>query len=805
MSGLSNWRLRTLLYSLTGAMLIPATLLLLYNAFSQYRQAEEAAAMQAYELAQIAADSTQTFLQDAHQLLATLAARIDTDRTPNQECNPIFAEFNGLYPQFANLSQANNAGYMVCSTNGQPDNKMTYVGDMKWFTTVQAKRAFIVAPPYVGVITKRTVSVLAHPILDKNGIMQGSLQLPIDLAKFRLMPGMGKLPGSVVISLIDTTGTLIARSRDADNFVGKNYGTTEAVQQVLRMKNGTMKSQSSQGVQRIFGFVPVQGTDWYAVAGIATEAVLANARHNGVNNVVIGSVILLLVLILALYLSNQISQPILQIQETASRVASGIHDARAAIGGPAEVSQVARQFNAMLDALEHNSQERTERENEIHRLAFFDALTELPNRRLLLQSIEEAVLDAHQHKDTGAIFYIDLDRFKDVNDAHGHANGDRFLKQVADRLGILDSAKNTLARIAGDEFVIVATGLGGSHGQAFATASVIGKGLQASLRKPFLLDEQVIEISGSVGVTLFPKIGDSSHTLLQEADIAMYQAKRSGRNQVAFFEPAMRAAINDRVAMKADLKKALESNALQLHVQPQVDCDARTVGAEVLLRWTDPARGPVSPALFIPIAEESDLIIGLGKWVLEQGCRMLVEMQAAGFRIPLSINVSPRQFRSPDFVEHVRATLLATGAPPSFLIFEVTEGLLIEEMDRTIGRMHQLTELGLRFSIDDFGTGYSSLKYLKQLPLYELKIDKSFVSDTPGSARATAIVQSILGVAKHLELHVVAEGVETGPQREFLVKNGCNAMQGYLFARPMPLQQFLQRPRPSIEAPAEVL
>lgn len=793
MLSISHWRLRTLLYALMAAVIMPSAGLILYNAYTQYRNAEEVAAKQAYNLAQITADNTQGFLRDAQQLLSTLAVRIEKRSAAGPACDPIFAEFKDLYPQFANLSQANNAGYLVCSTTEQPGNVRTYVGNMQWFTDVQAKKRFTIAAPYTGVVTKRLVSVLAQPILDRNGVMRGSLQLPIDLAKFRLIPGMDKLPRSITVSLINSSGILVARSQDADQFVGNDLSSTEAVKNLLRIKNGTVKSYSSKGVQRIYGFVPVAGTDWYASAGISTDEVLHEARSNAIHNLMIGAVLLLLVLILALYLSNRISKPILQIQATAVRVASGAYEARALVMGPAEVAQVAEQFNAMLQAIENNIRERSVREQEIHRYAFYDALTELPNRRLLMQSIDQSIETARRDNQTGAIFYVDLDRFKEVNDSFGHAIGDRFLVHVSERLGAVVADGKALARIAGDEFVLVVNNLGNSQQQAFEAAMTIGRRISFALNEPFLIDHQVIDSSGSVGVTLFPKVGDSGDGLLQEADLAMYKAKSDGRNRVRFFESALRVEINERRALKADLKQALETGALQLHIQPQFNCSGETVGAELLLRWTDPVRGSVSPAVFIPIAEESDLIVSLGKWVLDEGCRILARVHGIGHRFPLSINVSPRQFRHPDFVEQVRTALDTAGAPPAFLILEVTEGLLIEELATTVGRMHTLAEMGIRFSIDDFGTGYSNMKYLKELPLYELKIDRSFVNDIPDSPKATAIVQSILDMARHLELNVVAEGVETRAQANFLTSHACDAMQGFLFARPTPVKDFLQR------------
>lgn len=299
--------------------------------------------------------------------------------------------------------------------------------------------------------------------------------------------------------------------------------------------------------------------------------------------------------------------------------------------------------------------------------------------------------------------------------------------------------------------------------------------------------------TASIGITLFPKRGEAVEDLLREADTAMYRAKDLGRNRISFYEAAMQADVQERLALEQDLKKAHAEGQLAVHVQAQVDGVGVVTGAELLMRWTHPVRGSVPPSRFIPVAESSGLILRMGDWMLQQACEALARMQAAGCVVSLSVNVSQRQFRQEDFVGRVQELLAQTGAPPEHLILEVTESLLIENLDDTIARMTELVHMGVRFSIDDFGTGYSSLAYLKKLPLFELKIDKSFVQDTPDDPNDTAIVESILSVARHLKLRVVAEGVETRAQADFLVASQCDCLQGYLFGRPEPLEPWVER------------
>ncbi|MES2105061.1 MAG: EAL domain-containing protein [Pseudomonadota bacterium] len=442
-------------------------------------------------------------------------------------------------------------------------------------------------------------------------------------------------------------------------------------------------------------------------------------------------------------------------------------------------------------AVERDITERKKSEARIHKLAFFDVLTGLPNRRLLLDRIGTLLTSARRTGLVSAVLFIDLDHFKNINEARGHAVGDALLRHVARRLGNLLREMDTVARIGGDEFVVlvsnVATDINGGAHAALAVAEKI----RDALDQPFVIDGQSYSSGGTIGVTLLPKTGQSADDLLREADTAMNRAKTAGRNQIAFFESAMQFEVEQRLTMERDLAEAIATEQFQVYLQPQIGRDGRAVGAELLARWRHPVRGAVSPSIFIPVMEESGMILKLGDWVLRQGCLTLVRLAEAGKPMPLSINVSPKQFRQADFVQTVCTVLAETGAPASLLVLEVTEGLLIDNLEDTIARMVQLAALGVRFSIDDFGTGYSSLAYLKKLPLYELKIDKSFVKDAPTDASDAAIVQSILSMAKHLGLRVVAEGVETQEQADFLIASGCDCLQGYLFARPMPVADWL--------------
>jgi len=428
---------------------------------------------------------------------------------------------------------------------------------------------------------------------------------------------------------------------------------------------------------------------------------------------------------------------------------------------------------------------------EGEQLAFYDPLTGLPNRRLLLDRLASLLASSERQQAFSAVMFVDLDRFKTINDARGHATGDHLLRLAAQRLEQLVRKSDTVARIGGDEFVVLLAHLAPDLAAAGNAAQGVADKIREALAQEFEIAGQGYGCSASIGVTLLPKYGRQADDLLREADTAMYRAKAAGRNGIAFFESAMQAEVERRLTLERELGQAIEQDRLHMVFQPQFDCQGRLHGAELLMRWERDEGGMVSPAIFIPLAEEAGLIVPLGLWALRQACLAQQRMSVLGLSLPLSVNVSPQQFRQADFVQQVRGILQDHGVEPALLILEVTEGLLVEKMDEIVARMNELAALGVRFSIDDFGTGYSSLAYLKRMPLYELKIDRSFIMDMPDDASDVVIVQTILAMAGQMGLRVVAEGVETQAQADFLAAHGCHALQGYLLGRPAPLPALL--------------
>ncbi|MEC9482084.1 MAG: EAL domain-containing protein [Halomonas sp.] len=434
--------------------------------------------------------------------------------------------------------------------------------------------------------------------------------------------------------------------------------------------------------------------------------------------------------------------------------------------------------------------ERKRAEALIHRQAFYDPLTDLPNRRLLIERLESAQQACRQTRTQGVVLFLDLDRFKSVNDSLGHAMGDRLLCETARRLSSLLRRGDMAARLSGDEFVILAAGLPECPDRAQQAASALAGRFLEALSAPYAIAGRTVRVTPSIGFALFPREAENVTDLLKYADTAMYQAKALGRARVCGYQPSMQDAVERRLSLESDLRHAIETDRLQLHYQPQVESDGRIMGVEALLRWPHETHGFISPGEFIPLAEESGLIADLGDWVLGEACRCLQRFDA-GCLPRLSVNISPRHFAQSDFVERIQATVVDFGVAPERLLLELTEGVLIDHLQDAIAKMQALKRIGVGLAIDDFGTGYSSLSYLKRLPLDELKIDRSFVQDLDDDADA-AIVQAIIAVSRHLQLSVVAEGVETTAQLERLQASGCRLFQGYYFHRPMPAEALAQ-------------
>lgn len=435
---------------------------------------------------------------------------------------------------------------------------------------------------------------------------------------------------------------------------------------------------------------------------------------------------------------------------------------------------------------------RKEAEEHIKQLAYFDSLTQLPNRRLLMDRLQHALAYCSRRNTHGALLVIDLDNFKTINDTLGHATGDKLLQQVAQRLGACVRDIDTVGRLGGDEFILILEDLSSEFEEAALQAQGVGEKVLAELSRLYMLDEHEHISTPSVGVAVFSGEQVTPEEMLKRADIAMYQAKRAGKNTVRFFDPVMQAAVEARLRMERWLQQALPRDEFRLLYQLQVADDGSIVGAELLLRWQHPDQGLISPADFIPLAEETGLIVEIGQWVLESACAQIKRWQSdpAKRTLQLSVNVSARQFKHPDFVVHVQEALQAFEIDPACLKLELTESLVLDNLEDAIAKMKAIKAFGVQFAMDDFGTGHSSLSNLKKLPLDQLKIDQSFVRDITTDHDDAVIVQTIISMARSLGMEIIAEGVEAEAQRAFLMQHGCRHFQGYLFGRPMPVEAF---------------
>ncbi|MBB1075393.1 GGDEF domain-containing protein [Rhodoferax sp. 4810] len=440
----------------------------------------------------------------------------------------------------------------------------------------------------------------------------------------------------------------------------------------------------------------------------------------------------------------------------------------------------------------HDLSKRQEDEKTIHYLAFYDALTNLPNRRLLMDRLQQALLHSGRKQRFGALILLDLDHFKSINDLMGHEVGDALLKQVAQRLQLCVRKNDSVARVGGDEFMVLLETFAVTTQEAARYAETVAKKLARRLCEPYTLFDASYTSTPSIGIVVFQEGTTSRGDVIKKADAAMYQAKAAGRNAIRFFDPSMQAEALARTAFELDMRLGLEQHEFELHYQVQVNTQGDIIGVEALARWASAKHGQVPPSRFIPLAEENGLILPLGQFVLTSACQQLARWahHPDTNHWTVAVNVSARQFAQDQFIALVASVLKNTGANPQRLKLELTESMLVKNVETTIDKMNAIKSLGVSFSLDDFGTGYSSLSYLKKLPLAQLKIDQSFVRDLLTDANDAVIARTVVALGHSLGMKVIAEGVETAAQRQLLAEMGCDAFQGYHFGRPMPVKDL---------------
>jgi diguanylate cyclase (GGDEF) domain len=500
------------------------------------------------------------------------------------------------------------------------------------------------------------------------------------------------------------------------------------------------------------------------------------------------------------------TEPLLELLRQA-RESTGIHHRNIRLRSPnskilyfeMSAERLQMRGRSLILLLGQDQTRHAEAESRVLHLAYHDTLTDLPNRTLLTDRVNHALQRSQRSGQHGALLFLDLDNFKRINDSLGHSIGDLLLQELAARLRRTLREEDTISRLGGDEFVVLIEHLGRDPAEADRQIREIARKIRAALAPAYHLNGHELHMTASIGHVVFPRDGQTMETLLRHADLAMYQAKKAGRDTVTRFHPSMDEIATQRMRVENEIRQALQDGHLELYFQPVLRIrDGRILGAEALLRWRHPQEGLILPGRFLPLIEDGALMLTLTDWVLEHACRELATIMATpGMCLPgyLAVNISHQQFHQPDFVARVRGIIEATGADPRHLLFEITETVIMTHAHEARARMLALKELGLRFAIDDFGTGYSSLSYLKQLPADTLKIDRSFVSEVTRDPDDAAIVRTVLGIADHMGMQVVAEGVEHQEQLHFLREHGCTCYQGFLGRPPLEQQAFREELR----------
>ncbi|MGA8864646.1 MAG: EAL domain-containing protein [Gallionella sp.] len=657
-------------------------------------------------------------------------------------------------PEVAVIHVANARGnYIYSSLDPIPDIN---IADRDYFKRQMAATAAttepVISPPLISRTTGKWTLILSRRLTFADGRFAGIVLVILDLEYFQQFYHTLDLGDHGLVALFDNDLRLAARYPTSEKDMGKIANLSVKAYLDKGLTHGTYNAKSAlDGIEREFAFRKLGNLPFIVFAGIAADDYLSEWRWHiwqyGL------TALLFSLLVIGFVMLQRRVEVALRISNIKNR----------------------------------------EAEEEIRNLAFYDPLTQLPNRRLLLDRLKQAWISSARNGRHGALLFIDLDNFKSLNDTLGHHFGDLLLQQAAQRLVACVRKTDTVARLGGDEFVVMLEDLDEQDVKAAARTEIIGNKMLAALDQPYHLSTHVYHCTASIGITLFGGSKQQSiDELMKQADIAMYQAKKAGRNALRFFYPEMQEAISSRVSLVNELRRALENRQFELHYQIQVDSSHHPIGAEALIRWMHPEQGMISPALFIPLAEETGLIVPIGQWVIETACAQISAWQNNPLTqdLVLAVNVSAQQFRQAGFVARVQSAVQQHAIDPTRLKLELTEGMLLDDIEDTIAIMNTLSEIGILFSLDDFGTGYSSLQYLKRLPLDQIKIDQSFVRDIASDASDKAIVVTIIAIAHSLGLEVIAEGVETEEQRQFLIYNDCIHFQGYLFGKPVPIEQF---------------
>ncbi len=754
----------------------------------------------------VADDIDQSVLNHFNEL-NKLAARI----TPQLQADP--AKVQQVLEQ-SELAAAYFPEGIVCSDRRGiifadrpvlPGRRGASLEDRAYFREIMAGARQAISHPLVGRFVQRPAVILAVPLKDAQGLPGGMLVGTLLLSDPDLFSHLEKLKlgKTGYFNVVSPKDRLIVSATDRKRILSTI--SPKGVRPLLdrRFEEGFEDmgvSVNSRGLEVLTLSRAIPSAGWIVVVAIETREAFAPISTLK-REIYFGAMLISLLVAVFLYLvlKRQLA-PLADAAMAMQRMSEGVEPLTTIpVKREDEIGQLVENFNRLVlerrgldEDLRREVAERKMADDEIRNLAYHDALTRLPNRRLLFDRLQHAIAASSRSGRYCALLFIDLDNFKTLNDTLGHDAGDLLLQEVSRRLATCLREGDTAARLGGDEFVVLLENLSENAQEAATQAETTGEKIHGALNQTYQLANHEYNGTPSIGVTLFTDHQDTVDELVKRADLAMYHAKSAGRNALRFFDPQMQAVITTRATLEAGLREALLKQQFLLYYQAQVDSQGRVTGAEALLRWQHPQGELVSPMEFIPLAEDTGLILLVGRWVLETACAQLALWAACPelAHLMVAVNVSPREFHHKDFVEQVKSVLVTSGARPQRLKLELTESLLLHDVEDTIVKMTALRAEGVSFSLDDFGTGYSSLSYLKRLPLDQVKIDRSFVRDVLTDAYDSAIARSVIDLGRNLGLGVIAEGVESGAQRDFVAANGCQNYQGYLFSRPLPLHEF---------------
>ena len=754
----------------------------------------------------VADDIDQSVLNHFNEL-NKLAARI----TPQLQADP--AKVQQVLEQ-SELAAAYFPEGIVCSDRRGiifadrpvlPGRRGASLEDRAYFREIMAGARQAISHPLVGRFVQRPAVILALPLKDAQGLPGGMLVGTLLLSDPDLFSHLEKLKlgKTGYFNVVSPKDRLIVSATDRKRILSTI--SPKGVRPLLdrRFEEGFEDmgvSVNSRGLEVLTLSRAIPSAGWIVVVAIETREAFAPISTLK-REIYFGAMLISLLVAVFLYLvlKRQLA-PLADAAMAMQRMSEGVEPLTTIpVKREDEIGQLVENFNRLVlerrgldEDLRREVAERKMADDEIRNLAYHDALTRLPNRRLLFDRLQHAIAASSRSGRYCALLFIDLDNFKTLNDTLGHDAGDLLLQEVSRRLATCLREGDTAARLGGDEFVVLLENLSENAQEAATQAETTGEKIHGALNQTYQLANHEYNGTPSIGVTLFTDHQDTVDELLKRADLAMYHAKSAGRNALRFFDPQMQAVITTRATLEAGLREALLKQQFLLYYQAQVDSQGRVTGAEALLRWQHPQGELVSPMEFIPLAEDTGLILLVGRWVLETACAQLALWAACPelAHLMVAVNVSAREFHHKDFVDQVKSVLVTSGARPQRLKLELTESLLLHDVEDTIVKMTALRAEGVSFSLDDFGTGYSSLSYLKRLPLDQVKIDRSFVRDVLTDAYDSAIARSVIDLGRNLGLGVIAEGVESGAQRDFVAANGCQNYQGYLFSRPLPLHEF---------------